>query len=211
MRIALPQDVVSTTDAIAIEGMGFGERGSFRLGSSSGRFTRHALSERDMAPFAATDLKHFYGGGSLSVEGPDFQGVVEAECRYREIQERDGPTTTTVVLFVYRCTFMRDGRPLEAELILRAAPRRVWGLTAETRTGEISLNGRTIMLQPIHDSPDTRLPAVDPLGYRFVSDGRDIGAINLNGERKMLYAPRTPEDREAVLVTGLALSILWYG
>ena len=211
MRIALPPEVAATTDAIALEGMGYGERGTFRLGASSGRFERHALSERDRAPFAASDLKHFYGGGSFLIEGPDIRGVIEASCRYGEVQERDGPVTTTVAPFVYRCSFMRDGRPLEAQLILHAAPRQVWGLTTETRAGEFRVNGRTIAIQPIHDSPDTRLPAADPLGYRFVSEGRDIGAIDVNGERKTLYAPRASEDREALFVAGLALSILWYG
>jgi hypothetical protein len=105
---------------------------------------------------------------------------------------------------------MRDGRPLDAHFILHAAPRKVWGATAETRAGEFRVGGRTIAIQPIHDSPQTRLPTMDPIGYRFMSGGRDIGAIDVNGERKTLYAPRAVDDREAVLMAGLALSILWY-
>jgi len=88
MRLALPQDIAATTDAITVDGMGFGERGTFRLSASSGRFTRHALSERDRAPFAVSDLKYFHGGGKFLVQGPDLRGVVEGTCRYGETLER---------------------------------------------------------------------------------------------------------------------------
>ncbi len=54
-----------------------------------------------------------------------------------------------------------------------------------------------------------RVPAGTPLGYAFHLDGRQIGAVDLNGTDKTIYAPRAGPEREAVLAAGLALSIFW--
>jgi hypothetical protein len=40
--------------------------------------------------------------------------------------------------------------------------------------------------------------------------GREIGALDLNGLNKTIFAPRLGPEREAVLAASLALSILWY-
>ena len=48
-----------------------------------------------------------------------------------------------------------------------------------------------------------------PLGYRFVESGREVGAADLNGVTKTVFAPRAGGTREAVFAGSLALSILW--
>ena len=83
-------------------------------------------------------------------------------------------------------------------------------LLAETRMGRMSLGGNQIEIVPIHNSHGLKIPTSDPLGYRFLSGGRVIGAVDLNGQRKTIYVSRTsPDERQAVLIGSLALSVLW--
>lgn len=208
-RIAVPAELAATAEPLQLTGMGFGQRGKFALGGSSGTFARHSLSARTSEPFIPEDFTSFFGDGSFSVTGADFAGRVEADCRFLESEADAGPATVTTIPFRYKCTFSRDGKPMDAALTLHAAPRRVGPLLAETRSGRFAYAGRTVGIEPIHHSPQLGIPTSEPLGYRFVRDGTDIGAIDLNGERKTIYAPRSGADREAVLMAGLALSVLW--
>jgi hypothetical protein len=208
-RIAVAPELASTAETLSLSGMGFGQRGKFTLGASSGTFTRHALSAKATDPFPADDFTSFFGDGSFSVQGADFTGRVEASCRYLEAIAEDRPAEVTTIPFHYRCTFSRDGRPIDASLTLQAAPRRVGPLLTETRSGRFVIEGRSVGIVPIHHSTQLRIPTSEPLGYRFIRDGSDLGAIDLNGERKTIYAPKAGSDRETVLMAGLALSVLW--
>jgi len=54
------------------------------------------------------------------------------------------------------------------------------------------------------------LPNGTPLGYSFDVAGRQVGAVDLNGRNKTIYAPRQPgPERDAVLMAALALSVFW--
>ena len=54
------------------------------------------------------------------------------------------------------------------------------------------------------------LPTGMPLGYAFDVGGRQIGAVDLNGTNKTIYAPSRPgPERDAVLMASLALSVFW--
>jgi hypothetical protein len=207
--IALPAGLAATTQPLHLTGMGFGERGSFALGASSGSFVRHAFTGEKRVPFSSTRLTRSVGDGSFRVQGADFAGTVEGTCAYSEDELGSGGVSTTVSPFDYQCEFLRDGQPILARLALRAAPMAVGPLTAETRAGEILIGGRTIHIEPVHHMAGHRIAAGEPLGYRFVADGRDIGAVDLNGERKTIHAPFDGRDREAVLMASLALSVLW--
>ena len=48
-----------------------------------------------------------------------------------------------------------------------------------------------------------------PLGYAFEANGRQVGAVDLNGTKKTIYAPPSGPERELVIAASLALSILW--
>ena len=208
-RISVPPQLAATTQPVELSGMGFGQRGSFTLASSSGAFTRHALSAGDAHPFIADGVTSFFGDGSFSVQGADFDGRVEGSCRYVEAEVDEGPATVTAIPFRYRCVFSRNGRPVEGRLELHATPRPVGPLVAETRSGRFDIEGRSFAILPMHHSPQLAIPTADPLGYRFVRDGSDVGAIDINGERKTIYAPASGPDRETVLMASLALSVLW--
>jgi hypothetical protein len=211
-HIALSPQLTATSEALPLTGMGYGETGRFALAGSSGAFERRALSSTSQAPFLDDGITQYRGGGHYSVSGADFAGTVSATCRYTEVELDTGAVTATLERFRYRCSFARDGRPIDAELRLAAVPRSPGKLlSAATRAGELRIGGQAMTIEPIHHAVETRLPSGNPLGYRFVRDGQDIGAIDLNGERKTVFAPRHGPDREAVLIGSLALSILWHG
>jgi len=208
-QITVPADLASA-QPLQITGMGFGERGTFALASSSGSFYRQALSNRHRDFRTSPErVTSYFGDSGFEVRGPDFGGTVAAACTHFEQEVGTRAYSVTTGPFQYRCRFMRDGRPLPTELILHAAPRAVGPLMAETRIGRLSVGGRQIDIEPIHNSPGLKIPTSEPLGYRFVSAGRNLGAVDLNGERKIIYALGAGEDREAVLMASLALSVLW--
>lgn len=209
-QIAVPPNLAAGAEQLQITGMGFGERGTFALASSSGTFFRQALSSRHRDFRGSTErVTTFTGDSGFEVQGPDFTGSVAASCTHFEREAGTRTYSVTVAPFQYRCRFMRNGELLVDELVLHAAPRAVGPLNAETRIGRATIGGRQIDIEPIHHSPGLKIPTSEPLGYRFVSADGDIGAIDLNGERKTIYAPRTSADREAVLMASLALSVLW--
>lgn len=206
--IALPEGLAGSTEALPVTGMGFGEQGRFALGESFGTFVRHKYRSGAQHVPSATGLTHAFGDSTFRVSGPDFGGVVEAVCTYGETAINVG-VEATVRPFQYSCRFSRNGAPLSAGLVLRTVPRAAGMLTTETRAGEFFLDGRSIQIEAIHESPNMIVAAGDPLGYRFDRNGRPVGAVDLNGERKTIFAPIERADREAVLLAGLALSVLW--
>ncbi|MCW3798282.1 hypothetical protein OMW55_10760 [Sphingomonas sp. BN140010] len=204
--IAVAPDLVAHTQQIELTGIGFGETGHFRLGASSGSFTRSYARMRQVEPFSTPRLTRSFGHVAFAVTGPDFGAPTSADCRHVE-GEVGGSLRVTDVPFRYRCRFTRDGKPMDAELLLAAAPLRIGLLTGETRAGEIRANGRVIRIEPIHRSPALAVPSGDPLGYRFGT----VGAVDVNASPRVIFAPTAGPDREAVLLGSIALSLLWSG
>jgi hypothetical protein len=205
-RIAVPSDLAAASERIELTGMGGGERGRLRLGSSEGRFTRASFQGSE----DGGRLVRSEGGGSFEVSGPDVQGVLAGECRFDEAELRAGSLSFPSERFAYRCRFSRGGEPIDAGLILEEIPTRPGRLlSGRTRGGEIHLGGEVVTISAVHDMEGGRLPTAMPLGYRFEIDGRSVGAVDLNGGDKTLYVPRSGPERQAVLAASLALSILW--
>ena len=207
--IAVPPELAQA-DRLDITGMGFSERGRLAVGASSGTFYRHSLENRRRDFGSSERITSFAGDSGFDVHGPDFAGSVAASCTHFEQEVGTRTFSVTTEPFTYRCRFMRDGANPSGELLLHSAPRAVGPLLAETRMGRMSLGGNQIEIVPIHNSPVLKIPTSEPLGYRFLSGGRVIGAVDLNGERKTIYVSRTsPDERQAVLIGSLALSVLW--
>ena len=83
-------------------------------------------------------------------------------------------------------------------------------MAGRTRAGELRLGQLTVAIRPIHQAQGGGLPTDMPLGYAFDVGGRQIGAVDLNGTNKTIYAPRQPgSERDAVLMASLALSVFW--
>ncbi len=51
------------------------------------------------------------------------------------------------------------------------------------------------------------LPLPQPIGYSFSLNGREIGAVELNGPNRQVHAPTEPRLREAMLVAAMALAV----
>jgi hypothetical protein len=204
-RIATPSGLVAASEQIELE-MGNGERGRLRLGASEGRFTRQAIEEsRD---WGFETLR--YGGGTFDVSGPEVGGGLAGTCGYDESERNLGSLAVADLRFAYRCRFARDGAPIEAGLILEEIPTRPGRLlSARTRTGEVHIDDMVVTIRAVHEMEGGGLPTGTPLGYAFDVDGRAIGAVDLNGSDKTIFAPRSGPERQAVLAASLALSILW--
>ena len=204
-RIAMPSGLAAETDRIEMAGLGYGERGDFRLGASRGDFRRAAVSHGD--GFHVWNR----GGGRFAVSGPEVNGALAGDCRYAENLVEIGGFEVTEGRFEYHCRFDRAGTPVEGRLVLAEIARRAGRpLSGATRGGFLDYDGRTLGITAIHDMEGGRIPTGTPLGYAFHLDGRQIGAIDLNGGSKTIYAPRSGPDREAVLAAAMALAILWH-
>ena len=205
-RIAMPSDLSASTQRIELTGMGGWERGDFQLGASPGRFVRAAYQESDDGGFTVRDV----GGGSFEVIGPDVDGALAANCTFQRAQRDMVAFTLTNDPFAYRCRFSRDRQPIDAGLILEAIPRSPGKLlSGVTRAGEVHIDGAVVTIHAIHDMEGGRIPSGTPLGYMFDVEGRRIGAVDLNGGTKTIFAPPAGPERQAVLAASLALSILW--
>ena len=202
--IALAPALAAGTERVELTGIGSGETGRFNLGGSSGVFSRSYSKVREVEPFSAPRRTRSFGHVSFEASGPDFAGRTEADCRHLE-GEVGGSLQITDLPFRYRCRFTRDGQPIDAELLLDAAHLRMGILVAETRTGEMRMNGRVLRLEAIHHSPALAVPSGDPLGYRIGT----VGAVDVNASPRVIYAARGGQDREGVLLGGLALGLRW--
>lgn len=200
-RIAMPSDVAPRTDRVELRGIGAGTRGHFDLGGSPGSFVRGA------GRASGFGLVHKQGGGRFSVAGP--AGELSGGCDFREdaVKLGDG-VQVTARPFGYRCDFERDGVPIEAFLALDEA-RGGAAAFRYARTGSLSFEGQRIAISSIHHFEGSKMPTLTPLGYAFEAEGGQIGAMDLNGSDKILFVPRDPRQREAVLAASLALAILW--
>ena len=204
-HIAMPSDVAANTERLELTGMGGWQEGRFRLGHSEGRFSRRATQTTLFDTFVRNA-----GGGTFEIIGPEVDGGLVGRCGFdeREVNLRivvvpDGRLT-------YTCRFDRNGRQVDGGLFLAEVPNGSGLLAGRTRAGELQMGQLTVGIRPVHHAQGGGLPAGMPLGYAFDIAGRQIGAVDLNGTNKTIYAPRAPgPERDAVLMASLALSVFW--
>jgi hypothetical protein len=205
-RIATPSHFAAATERLELRGMGGGTSGDFELAGARGRFTRGAERLAILDPLLVRNS----GGGSFRVEPSHLGADLAGECGYRERQVNAGPIAVTPRRLTFRCAFGRDGRPIDAELVLDDPKGPLGTLHGRAeRRGTLYFEGRRIGVRSIHRDESGGLPAPTALGYMFEEDGQEIGAVDLNGLNKTIFAPRDPVAREAVLAASLALSIFW--
>lgn len=205
-RIATPSEFRVATEQLELQGMGGGRHGRFRLGGAVGSFTRSAERQQTLGPLLVTNR----GGGSFEMAASPLAPQLSGSCRYREREVNVGPLSLTPGRLSYHCMFRRHGRPIAAELVLQDPKSALGTLHGRAdRIGHLYLEGSEIAIRSIHHDERGGLAAAAPLGYMFESQGREIGAVDLNGPDKTLFVPRDPNLREAVLAAALALSIFW--
>lgn len=205
-HIATPGELAQQSDRLELRGMGGGTRGDFRLAGATGHFTRSAERLGLFDPLLVDNR----GGGSFIVSGGEIDGELYGRCRFTRREVNVGPITATPDRLLYLCEFGRDGRRLDAELVLEETRDSKGALFSKAeRKGELNFEGQRIAIRSIHRDQGGGLASATPLGYLFEAEGRGVGAIDLNGANKTFYAPRNPETRQAVIAAGLALSIFW--
>lgn len=204
-QIAIPGELRTQTDRIELTGMGGWERGNFRLGAAPGSFTRHARQTRNDG-FHVQNI----GGGSFDVAGTETGVRLSGRCGFHEEEFAAGMVTAPGLRLAYGCEFARAGDKLPGGLLLKEVPTSDSILAGRTQSGELDLGGLKLGIRAIHDMEGGRARSGTALGYAFDVGGRRIGAVDINGPNKTVYAPRAPgPEREAVLLASLALSIFW--
>jgi hypothetical protein len=205
-HIAMPSDLATQIERLELRGMGGGTRGDFELAGARGHFTRSAKRLGILGDLVAKNR----GGGSFRMEPSHLIGDLSGRCVYKEREVNVGPVALTPGRLVYVCEFARDGEPLRADLVIQD-PKGAHGTLhgRAERVGSMMFEGREIGIRSIHRDQGGGLAAPTALGYMFELGGREIGAVDLNGLNKTIYAPRGGPEREAVLAASIALSIFW--
>lgn len=198
-RIAMPSDLIASTERFEVNGMGFGRRGNFYLAGREGRFTRGA----DQLSLWNSTFVSNTGAGSFRHAG------LEGACRYREREVNVGIVSVTEHPFAYRCALGRAGTQVGELVIEEEAGTSGSMLSMRGRRGFMTFDGVHYEITSIHSDQGGGLAAATPLGYRFEQGGKPVGAVDLNGESKTIFAPRSGGAREAVFAGSLALSVLW--
>lgn len=205
-RMALPAPL-SAAPGYAFEGMGVGQKGSFRAGPFAVSFRR---SDTRLALFDAIDERRS-GTVTFSVSGPDFNGSVEADCavRMRSI-------TFEIVSFdpepmAYRCRFLHEGRTLPARFEVQQSRSGVADMMMrQLRRGEIAFDRVILGIASRHRIDGSPIETASPIGYVFTQDDVPVGAVELNGTPVLRIAPEAgASTRRAIVLAALALGILW--
>ncbi len=205
-RIAMSPHLAASTERLELRGMGAGTRGDFELEGAFGTFTRSA--ER-LGIFDALLVQHS-GGGSFELGRTPQNAALAGRCSYREGVVNLGPITVTPHQLAFHCEFSREGRPIEAGLLLED-PQGTFGTVhgRSERWGTLFFEGQQIEIRSIHHDEGGGIPSPTALGYVLVGENGEIGAVDLNGLNKTIFVPTAGEQREAVLAAALALSIFW--
>lgn len=195
----MPSDLAASTEPVEVTGMGFGRRGDFWLAGTEGQFTRGA----DQVALWNSAFVSNTGAGSFR------HGTLAGACRYREREINIGVVSLPEHPFSYHCSIGRGGLHV-GELVIEEETGTTGSMLGKRgRRGFMTFDEVRYEISSIHRDQGGGLAAATPLGYRFESGGRAIGAVDLNGESKTIFAPRLGGGREAVFAGSLALSILW--
>ncbi len=205
-RMALPAPL-STEPELAFEGMGFGQRGRFRAGPYTAHFTR---SDTRLALLDAL-VERRSGETSFTLQGPDIDGVVDAECKVAERTITISVISFTPKPMAYRCRFARRGRLLPGWFELQEQRSGLGGmLMRQSRRGEIVFGDEVLQIASVHGLEGSGFQTAIPIGYLFEKDGKPAGAVELNGRPVVRFAADSDaETRRAVMIAATALGVLW--
>jgi hypothetical protein len=203
--------IAATTDRVEITGVGWGRSGQFKLVGleAAGRFDRSAEEAGGLG------YKQQRGHVRFSLAGSGVAGALAADCGYlQESVSGSGAvgsveTSTTVVVrpMNFRCDFTRDGQAVGG-LTLRMVPGRMVDIRT-LRAGTLRYGGEVLALRSVHTFEGSSLPAAMPLGYTMTRTNAEIAAAYLNGNTRILALPKDGPAREAALMAGIALALMW--
>jgi hypothetical protein len=205
-RIAMPAQLIASTERLELSGMGGGTKGSFSLGGVRGTFARSA--ER-LGIFDPLIVRH-QGGGTFQLEPSSANAALAGRCSYQEDKINVGAIAITPERLAYHCEFARGGQVIDADLVLEDPQSAIGTVHGRSeRIGAFFYEGQQIEIRSIHHDQGGGLANPTALGYLLVDGSSAIGAVDLNGSNKTIFAPQGGKQREAVLAAALALSIFW--
>lgn len=201
----LPPSLSGDSESVAIEGMSGWRQGTFRAGPWSGEYRRSLDRLSIMNLFARAS-----GTADFVLAGPGISSTIEAECDFRRPSITLGDASFTP-RFAYGCDFFAEERPIPARFELQETRRGLANaLTRDARRGEIGFAGEILQFRSEHRVSGGALPVEDPIGYVFEQDGEPVGAFELNGTPRIIFARGTDLDqRRAMVVASLALATVW--
>lgn len=204
MREARLADGPAPAERLELRGLGDQTSGGFRLAGAPGRFTRTSEERGSFDPA----LVRQRGGGSFELAGTPASAALGGRCSWRENKLYIGPISAAPGRLAYSCAFERDGRRIDAALVVEDSSGAFGGVAGRAeRTGTLSFEGEEIRIRSVHRDADGNRRSAAPLGYAFEADGREIGSLALDGGETTVFAPRERRRREAVIAAAIALAI----
>src|SRR5512139_16383 len=204
-RMALPEPLRGA-EPISVDGMGAGQRGTFRAGEYSGDYARAATRLELFGDFAVFDR----GRATYTVNGVTAAPLF-ARCTVRQTSMTVGIIGFEPKKLAYECDFSEQGKGVGVRFTLQEGRDAGVPKTMQAeRRGRIDFNGTTVTLRSVHAVEGSPLPLGTPIGYVFEQDGRAVGAIELNGLTPRLWLPAGNDDtRRASVAAAMALAVFW--
>jgi len=203
-QMRLPQSLATASERIPFDHMGGWTRGHFVAGEYRGSYER-GLDRAELGILKLTD-----GFTKFAVEGPGISSTIEGQCGVRQRSLLLSALEITPQPMAFGCDFTAEGLPIPARFELQESRRSAADATRNARRGEIGLAGQVISVRSVHHIEGSALPVMTPIGYVFEQDGRQIGALELNGKPVLILPPGTDLDRRrAMMVASVALATFW--
>jgi len=207
--MALPADFAAAAVRLPVEGYGGANRGRFRIDSYGGEFTRIESRLGIFDPLYASNR----GTASFSLNGPDTEGTVMADCRFKQNVATIGVVTFDPKKFGFTCELTGQGNFLPARLTL-SQPRpdgfRQRLLARDTRRGIAEFPSTSIEIESVHAYAGSRLQSPTPVGYLLKLDSRVVGALELTDVNPTVFLANelTEHQRLPTLLAAIAVSLL---
>lgn len=205
----LPADFAAEAVRLPVEGYGGANRGRFRIAPYSGEFTRIESRLGIFDPLYASNR----GTASFSLIGPEIDGTIQADCRFKQNVATIGIVSFDPRKFGFTCELTGQGSYLPGRLTL-SQPRpegfkqRV--LARDARRGIAEFGPAAIEVESVHAYAGSRIQSQTPVGYLLRLDSRVIGALELTDINPTVFlaSDLTGEARLMTLLTAISVSLL---
>lgn len=205
-RMRLPGKLVGNADLLELTGIGGARSGRLALGKSTGEYSRQSDRVGVMDPLFTKN----HGGGAVRLAGPEIGGELSVGCRFQRAQTSIGFLSFATRRLTYSCSFSRDGKPIAASFELRDRDGLLGSADGRDAREGMFLHGSIqLRMRSLHTPDGSLLSVPHALGYVFEANGEPVGAIDINGRTKRIYAPREPGLRAAVIAASLSLATFW--
>ena len=136
--------------------------------------------------------------------------VEEATARMREKVIAMEPVSFPPSPMAYACEFSADGRAFPARFELQEVKTGLADeLSRRQRMGEIALGGEVVQIRSVHTIEGSPFEMASPIGYVFEQKGRAVGAVELNGQPRLILADPANEGLARTLtIAAMALALL---